>query len=229
MGSLNSKLVLPAIFIGGLILCGACSRPEPKPAGIFSSLNTHPDLKNIFNISEAQPGSFDMTFNFWQQVLKDNEYEPYFSLAGRLEVANQTLRLESEKLVDHFVLFDFSLKNHASRRISIVRRLGPGGAEHIQKTEHMLALDTSFTDLALADTIFKFRLARVLKNESDLVFFIGKRSGAQGIYHARVFMNENAIAQEEIYSSRGNVYNDRKIQGRNVRFVRNEGAMPEKF
>lgn len=134
---------------------------------------------------------------------------PEYALSGTLKAVSNCLRLESDRYVDHFVLFDYGLGNGASRWISVLEKQMYGDKIITERSEYLLAQDTSFYDEALADSVFKFRLGRVLQNESDLVFFVGKRTGPQGIYHGRLFINEKAVTGEEMYSSRGNIYGKR--------------------
>ena len=204
----HSKLVLAGLLAVALMLC-RCAPPEEKAGGIFSDLRPHPELNDVLTLKETRPGEYDFSFTFWKQTLRNGEYVPEFAVSGTLTAVSNCLRLQSDRYADHFVLFDYGLGDGSSRRISVLEKQMYGDKIITERTDYLLAQDTSFYDAALVDSIFKFRMARVLQNESDLVFFVGKRTGPQGIYHGRLFMNEKAEAEEDIYSWRGNIYEKR--------------------
>jgi hypothetical protein len=224
MERLFSKLILVAL--GAALL--QCSGPAGEPRGIFSALRPNPALRDVFAISQKTGGVYELDFDFWKKTLVNEEHRPAYSLHGRLTVVNQSVRFNADNLAEHFVLFDFGLRQGASRRIPVLEKISQGGRVSTLKSEHMLALDTCFFDETLADSVFKFRLAHVVRNASDLVFFLGKRTGAQGIYHGRLLLDENARANEEIYSWRGNIYQAR-LPLKNTTFVKDERILLEKF
>ena len=137
-------------------------------------------------------------FDFWIGRNIDTNFFSLFSLNGYLYLKNDIIYLKALSDFEPIVLFNFNMKIMSEKKITL--KYNSKGFTNTNTTfqkKYILKLDTVFKCHDTNIYKFRFKSINLFGIKDDLVFFVNKYSGIEGVYSSFYESgNEKIITQK---------------------------------